>query len=211
MYLPAHFREERVPVLHDLIRRYPLATLVTMGADGMTANHIPMIVAEGPAPFGSLVGHVARSNPVWRESEPSVLAIFSGPEHYISPSWYPTKQEHGRVVPTWNYAAVHAYGELRIHEDREWLRELVTRLTDTHEAQFERPWKVTDAPAAYVDGLLKAIVGIEIRITRMEGKWKMGQNRSDADRESAAGKLEEMKTDSAVEVGGMMAQRDRPV
>jgi transcriptional regulator len=206
MYLPSHFREERVPVLHELIRSRPLATLVTLGPDGMTANHIPMMIVPEPLPFGTLLGHVARTNQQWRDAETTALAIFTGPEHYISPSWYPSKQEHGRVVPTWNYAAVHAYGTLRIHEDREWLRGLVTKLTETHEAQFERPWSVSDAPSEYVDGLLKAIVGIEIRIERLEGKWKMGQNRPDADRLATADRLQEMKTPSASEVGKLMAK-----
>jgi transcriptional regulator len=206
MYLPSYFREERVPVLHDLIRSRPLATLVTLAPDGMTANHIPMLIVADPLPFGTLLGHVARGNPQWRAGETPALAIFTGPEHYISPSWYPSKQEHGRVVPTWNYAAVHAYGTLRIHQDAAWLRGLVTRLTETHEARFDRPWSVSDAPADYIEGLLKAIVGIEIRIDRLEGKWKMGQNRSDADREAAADKLLEMKTPSAAEVGKLMAK-----
>lgn len=209
MYLPSAFREERVAVLHELIRQRPLATLVTLGSNGLTANHIPMMIALEPAPFGTLVGHVARGNSLWRDAEPSVLAIFTGPEHYISPSWYASKQEDGKVVPTWNYVAVHAHGTLHIHEEREWLLGLVTKLTETHEAQFERPWKVADAPADYVDGLLKGIVGFEIRIERLEGKWKMGQNRSDADREGAAESLQQMKTPSAAEVGELMARVKR--
>jgi transcriptional regulator len=204
MYLPPQFREDRVPVLHGLIERYPLAAIVTLGDDGLTANHIPMLILPEPAPFGTLVGHVARGNALWREAESAALAIFSGPEHYISPSWYPAKQEHGKVVPTWNYAAVHAHGVLRIHDDKEWLRDLVTRLTKTHEAQFAQPWSVSDAPADYIDGLLKGIVGIEIKIERLEGKWKMSQNRSDEDRESAAAKLHELRTDVAGEVGTLM-------
>src|ERR1700722_8852502 len=146
MYLPPVFREESVEVLHALMREHPLATLVTLDADGIVANHIPLLVDVEPLPYGTLLGHVARANPVWRDfsSEIPALVIFSGPEHYISPSWYPSKQEHGRVVPTWNYVAVHAYGRLAIHEDPEWLRSLVTRLTATHEAQFEQPWAVAD-------------------------------------------------------------------
>ena len=191
MYLPPVFREESVDVLHALMRAHPLATLVTVGSEGIVANHIPMLVDAEPAPFGTLLGHVARANPVWRDfsTEVQTLAIFSGPEHYISPSWYPSKEEHGRVVPTWNYVAVHAYGRLEIHEDPEWLRSLVTRLTETHEAAFEQPWAVADAPADYVDGLLKAIVGIELRIERIDGKWKMGQNRSVEDRRGAVAGL----------------------
>ncbi len=199
MYLPPLFREESVAVMHALMQAHPLATLVTVSAEGITANHIPMLVDPEPLPSGTLLGHVARANPVWREFSPEIpaLAIFSGPEHYISPSWYPSKQEHGRVVPTWNYAAVHAYGRLEIHEDAEWLRDLVTRLTSTHEAEFEEPWQVGDAPSDYVDGLLKAIVGIEIRIERLEGKWKMGQNRPPADRRGTVAGLMRAMDDRA--------------
>jgi transcriptional regulator len=207
MYLPSYFREERIPVLHELIRTRPLATLVTLADTGMDANHIPMLIDSEPQPFGTLLGHVARANPVWRDGSVPALAIFSGPEHYISPSWYPSKEEHGRVVPTWNYAVVHAHGTLHIHDDAEWLRSLVTRLTQTHEAQFERPWSVSDAPAEYINGLLKAIVGVELRIDRLEGKWKMGQNRSEADREGAADALRELQKPGAVEVSELMAKR----
>ena len=204
MYLPPHFREEKVEILHELIRSRPLATLVTVGREGLEANHIPMMIEPEPSPFGTLVGHVARGNSLWRDAGRAALAIFAGPEHYISPSWYPAKQEHGRVVPTWNYIAVHASGVLQIHEDPEWLRKLVTRLTETHEAQFQRPWSVSDAPAAYIDGLLKGIVGIEITIDRLEGKWKMGQNRPDADRQTAAEALGKLGSSSAAEVGEWM-------
>jgi transcriptional regulator len=208
MYLPSHFREERVPVLHGLIRDRPLATLVTLGLEGMTANHIPMMILAEPLPFGTLVGHVARGNPVWQEAEIPALAIFTGPENYISPSWYPSKQEDGRVVPTWNYVAVHASGMLLVHEDRDWLRGLVTKLTETHEAQFERHWKVSDAPEAYVEGMLKGIVGIEIRIDRLEGKWKIGQNRSEADRTGAADGLRRSGSAAASDVAELMSQNE---
>ena len=204
MYLPSHFREERVPVLHELIRRCPLATIVMLGPEGLTANHIPMLVRPEPAPYGTLIGHVARSNAMWRSAGVETLAIFTGPDHYISPNWYVEKQEHGRVVPTWNYAAVHAHGTLIVHEDRDWLLDLVTTLTATHEAQFEQPWKVADAPPAYVERLLKGIVGIEIPIVRMEGKWKMGQNRSEADRAGAARGLREIGNPAATDVASLM-------
>jgi transcriptional regulator len=189
MYLPAHFREDRVDVMHALIRECPLATLVTDGPDGLMANHLPMLIDPEPGPFGTLTGHLARPNSQWRSAGSAALAIFSGSDHYISPNWYPSKAEHGKVVPTWNYAVVHAHGTLEVHDDPEWLRTFVTRLTETHEAQFESPWSVTDAPADYIDGLLKGIVGIEIRIDRLEGKWKMSQNRPDADREAVARRL----------------------
>jgi transcriptional regulator len=210
MYLPPHFREERISVLHSLMRERPLATLVTLGSEGLNANHIPLIVDPDPAPYGTLLGHVARPNRLWRDSDPSVLVIFAGPEHYISPNWYPAKQEDGRVVPTWNYAAVHAHGTLQIHEDREWLKSLVSRLTDIHEAQFEKPWSVSDAPEEYIDGLLKGIVGIEIRIERLEGKWKMSQNRSSTDQAGAAEGLAAMNHPSASEVEDLIVKANDP-
>lgn len=184
MYVPSHFAETRVEVLHQLIRAHTLATLVTLSSDGLNANHIPMLLDTDPAPFGTLRGHVARANHLWRDfsSEIEALAIFQGPEAYITPSWYPTKQETGKVVPTWNYAVVHAYGTLRIIEDQAWLHDLVTRLTDEQEAKKPDSWQVADAPQDYVDSLLKAIVGIEINITRLQGKWKMSQNQSAANR-----------------------------
>lgn len=184
MYLPAHFEESRVEILHELIRSHPLAALVTLTAGGLDANHLPFEVDPEPAPFGTLRGHVARANPVWRQlsREIDALVIFQGPHTYISPAWYPTKQETGRVVPTWNYAVVHAHGPVRAIEDPAWLRDFVTRLTNRHEAGREDPWHVTDAPAEYIDRQLGAIVGLEIPLTRLQGKWKMSQNRPAHDR-----------------------------
>jgi len=169
MYNPAHFQETRVPVLHDLIRRHPLATLVTLGPDGLVANHIPMEIDAEPAPFGMLRGHVARANPVWHASARDVeaLVIFSGPHASVTPAWYPTKQESGRVVPTWNYAVVHAYGRLRAIEDVAWLRNFVSRLTERHEGERAVPWKVTDAPADFIERQLGGIVGLEILVRRL--------------------------------------------
>jgi transcriptional regulator len=190
--------------MHGLIRACPLATIVTVGDNGLVANHIPMLIREEPAPFGTLIGHVARGNSLWRSAGSDVLAVFTGPEHYISPSWYVEKQKHGKVVPTWNYAAVHAHGKLQAHEDREWLLDLVTRLTEANESRFERPWKVSDAPEDYVQGQLKGIVGIEIRIERLEGKWKMGQNRSAEDRSAAAEGLRRTGSAAAQDVADLM-------
>lgn len=192
MYVPSHFDETRVPVMHRLMMQHPLAAMVTLGQDGLTANHIPLELQPDDGDFGLLQGHVARANPLWRDFSPQAgaLAIFQGPQAYISPNWYPTKSETGKVVPTWNYAVVHASGPLRIIEDREWLRALVTRLTDRHEAAGDAPWKVTDAPAGYIDNLLGAIVGIEIPITRLTGKWKVSQNRPAADRQGVVHALQ---------------------
>lgn len=184
MYESAAFKEDRVEVMHALIRAHPLATLVTMTARGMEANHIPMLIDVSPTPWGTLLGHVARANPMWREYDANaeVLAVFQGPQYYVTPSWYPSKRETGKVVPTWNYAVVHASGPLVVHDDVEWLRGLVTRLTDTRESKRAQPWLVTDAPPDYVNSMLKAIVGIEIPIRRLQGKWKMSQNRIERDR-----------------------------
>ena len=191
MYVPAHFEETRPEVLHQLIREHPLAALVTLGADGLNANHIPLELDPAPAPLGTLRGHVARGNPVWRDfsREVEALAVFQGPQAYISPSWYPTKRETGKVVPTYNYIVVHAYGPMRVIEDRAWLRGLVGRLTERYEAGSAEPWKVTDAPADFVEQMLGAIVGVEIPLTRLVGKWKVSQNRPAADREGVAAAL----------------------
>ena len=173
------------------IKAHPLATLVTTTAQGLEANHIPLLIDPEPAPFGTLRGHVARTNPVWRtfSGDTDVLAVFQGPQGYITPSWYPTKAQTGKVVPTWNYAVVHAHGPLKVYEDAEWLRKLVTRLTASQESQREQPWHVTDAPEDYIDTMLKAIVGIEIPLRRLQGKWKMSQNRLPQDRDGVVAGL----------------------
>ena len=178
MYIPKPFEEPRVDVMHELIRANPLATLVTQAADGLNANHIPFHLADIPAPFGALRGHVARANPILGDLEKNkeVLAIFHGPEAYITPSWYATKQETGKVVPTWNYAVVHAYGCLRVVEDETWLRAQLEALTNDNEAAFSAPWAVSDAPYEFTQKLLASIVGVEMVITRLSGKWKVSQN-----------------------------------
>ena len=194
MYLPKDFREDRVVALHEAIRKIALGTLVTIGADGMEASHVPMLIDPEPQPFGTLSGHLARANPQWRRlaADTQALAIFLGPEVYITPAWYATKRATGKVVPTWNYVAIHAYGALRVVDDAEWLKALVTRLTETHEADRAQPWAVSDAPADYIAGMVKAIVGFELPIARLEGKWKMSQNRPAEDR---AGVVEGLKRD----------------
>ena len=178
MYLPSHFEETRPEVLHALLRSHPLATLVTQTAQGLEANHIPLYVrllADGSA---SLVGHVARANPIWRETDWSVpvLAVFQGPQHYISPGWYATKQEHGKVVPTWNYAVVHARGTLQVRDDAAWILQQMKELTAQQESAMSHPWRVEDAPADYTERLLAAVVGIEIPMVTLTGKWKVSQN-----------------------------------
>jgi transcriptional regulator len=194
MYLPAHFEETRTEVIHKLIRDQPLATVVTLGSVGLTANHIPFDLDPEPAPFGTLRGHVARANPMWRDfsNEVGALAIFQGPQVYITPSWYETTKETGKVVPTWNYVVAHASGPLRIIDDLEWLRSFVTNLTSRFEDNRQEPWKVSDAPAEFIEKQLAGIVGIEIPIAKLVGKWKVSQNRPRADRGGVVEGLREM-------------------
>ena len=188
MYTPPTFREERLDVLHGLIRAHPLGALVRHGADGLCADHLPFEIAPPTpeAPFGILRAHVARANPVWRADGARTLVIFQGPQAYITPAWYEEKQRSGKEVPTYNYAVVHAHGPLRAIDDAAWLLALVERLTARHEADQAAPWRVSDAPADYIGKMLKAIVGIEIPLARLEGKWKLGQNRSMQDQASMA-------------------------
>ena len=209
MYLPAQFREDRVELLHEAIRRIALGTLVTLGEDGLEATHAPMLVDPAPSPFGTLVGHIARANPQWRTARPeaSALAIFIGPEAYISPGWYPTKQQTGKVVPTWNYVAIHAAGRLRFFDDAERLRAIVTRLTETHERSRAEPWQVTDAPPDYVDAMLKAIVGFELTVEKLDGKWKMSQNRQAEDQAGVVAGL--TREGRSAEVAAIVAERGK--
>jgi transcriptional regulator len=183
VYVPGHFNEDRIDVLHELIRGTGLATLVSMSADGLIASHAPLMIDPDPAPYGTLIGHLAKANPHARAADPGVqtLVIFQGPDGYITPSYYAAKKEHGKVVPTWNYAAVHAYGTLEVFDDPVRLLAVVTRLTRLHETKRAQPWAVSDAPADFVQGMLRGIVGIALPITRLEGKLKMSQNRPAAD------------------------------
>jgi len=186
MYLPKHFEQADRDALVALMRERPLATLVIATPDGPTADLIPLeYVAEAGA-HGTLRGHVARANPLWKHAGVQALAVFTGPDAYVSPNWYPSKREHGKVVPTWNYTMVQARGALRAVDDAPWLRALLGRLTDHHEAAQARPWSVNDAPEDFVQQTLRAIVGIEIELVSLVGKWKVSQNRSAADRRGVA-------------------------
>jgi transcriptional regulator len=193
MYLPTHFAENRTDVLHALMCDHPLATVIQHGQEGLVANHIPLQLApeSSDAPLGILQGHVARANPFWQSDAATteVLVIFQGPQAYISPTWYPSKAEHGKVVPTWNYVAVHARGRLVVRDDREWLQAFLDRLVATHESEAQSTWTMSDAPTDYVEKMLAAIVGFEIHITELIGKWKVSQNRSTADRAGVADEL----------------------
>lgn len=189
MYCPAHFDEQRLHILHDLIRKQPLATLITHSNDGLNADHIPLHLRTDASPFGTLVGHVARSNPLWKLAGQEILAIFHGPECYISPSWYATKQQTGKVVPTWNYVVAHAYGTLRAIEDPEWIHKQLEVLTHQHEQHLPNPWTDADAPYDYIKRLLDQIVGIEIPISQLQGKWKVSQNQPVENRKSVVAEL----------------------
>ena len=188
MYLPPHFAETRPEALRDLMHQHGLATLITLASEGLTANHIPLEYDPVPAPWGTLRGHVARANPVWHDfsAEVGALAVFQGPQAYITPSWYPSKAATGRVVPTYNYLVVHAHGSLHVIDDPAWVRAFVTRLTERYESERPRPWAVSDAPSDFIDQQLRAIVGIEIPITKLVGKWKNSQNRPSADQVGVA-------------------------
>jgi transcriptional regulator len=190
MYVPPAFRMEDLPALHQAMREARLASLVTATAEGLVATPLPLFLAPEEGPHGTLYGHLARANPQWKlPPAGEAMAVFMGPDAYISPSWYPSKQEHGKVVPTWNYVAVHAYGAAEFFEETDRLLDLVTRLTDLHERPRAEPWAVTDAPEDFVRAQLRGIVGLRLPIARIEGKRKMSQNRPEADRRGVAAGL----------------------
>ena len=194
MYLPKHFAVTEVPVMHAMMRKHPLATLVCHGPAGLDANHIPFLLADDSSPYGTLQGHIARANPLCKAGDlaQEVLVIFQGAESYISPSNYATKAEHGKVVPTWNYTAVHAYGRLRLIDDAAWIFAQISALTATHESSLPNPWSVSDAPADYIEKMLGAIVGIEITIDRLIGKWKVSQNQPPANQAGLIAALQQV-------------------
>jgi transcriptional regulator len=212
MYLPSHFEETRAVVLHQFIRSHPLGALVTFGADGLNANHVPFEIDPHPAPLGTLRAHVARANPVWRQFSREVepLVIFQGPQTYITPSWYQTKKETGKVVPTFNYIVLHAYGAMRVIEDAGWLRKFVGGLTDRFEASRAQPWAVTDAPEDFIAMQLRAIIGIEISVTRLIGKWKTSQNRPAADQKGVVAGLRESDDAVAQAMAAAVEQNKKP-
>lgn len=211
MYNPSLFRVEDPELLHAVMAEYPLATLVTLSSEDLCASHLPLFYDEGGG--GVLRGHMAKANPQWSHLAVGAraLAIFTGPQHYITPSWYPSTAEHGKVVPTWNYVAVHARGAIRVIHDPAWLKQNVRELTAVQEARFANPWNVERAPEAYIDDLLQAIVGIEITIETLEGKWKASQNRPDADTLGVIAGLRALQTPEADQMADIVARchRDR--
>lgn len=206
MYTPPAFREDDPDELRAIMRGARLATLVTATCEGLVATPVPLFLDESEGPSGTLYGHLARANPQWTlEPAGEALAIFAGPDAYITPSWYPSKAEHGKVVPTWNYAAVHAYGPVKFFEDKERLRMAVTRLTEIHERPRADPWAVTDAPASFIDAQLRGIVGLRLPVTRIEGKRKMSQNRPQADRDGVVAGLGASDSEADRYVAAMVA------
>lgn len=183
MYVPTEFEETNIKIMHELIKQYPLGILLMHGQRDLDANHLPFELDTEVTELGVLHAHVARKNPVWQDVQDGdeVLVVFRAGDAYISPQWYPSKQEHHQQVPTWNYRVIHAYGKVKIRDDERYVRGVVARLTRTHEAMQAEPWKMSDAPKNYIEPMLKAIVGIEIEITKIQGKSKLGQNKEHRD------------------------------
>jgi transcriptional regulator len=200
MYVPPRSRESRVPVLIDAVERIRFGTLVTLGGGQLHATHLPMTIDASRGPKGTLIGHVARNNPQWRDADEPIagIASFLGPNFYVTPAWYATKRETGKVVPTWNYIAVEARGNVHFFDDRTRLLAIVERLTDLQESPRDHRWSVADAPEPYIESMLKAIIGFEMPIEALEGAWKLGQHRSDADRNGVADGLAAATDDAYV-------------
>ena len=207
MYNPPLFREQRLDVLERTMAQSPLATLVTLGSDGLCISQLPLLYSAATGTSGTLRGHMARANSQWRSYDinTAALAIFRGPDHYISPSWYVAKAEHGMVVPTWNYVTIEARGHMRVIEDRDWILANVRELTASQEQAFENPWRVEDAPSEFIEKLLHSIIGVEIELDSLEGKWKMSQNRSRADRAGIVDGLATLGSRRALEVADLVA------
>ncbi len=211
MYIPPAFREDRIETLHAFIRQHPLGLLATAGEGGLAATPLPFLVYAGEGERGTLRAHMARANPHWRELQGGAecLVVFMGPQGYITPSWYPTKQETQKVVPTWNYVCVQAWGRPRIVEDAAWLRRQIDDLTRARENARPAPWAVSDAPEEFIAAQMQAIVGIEIPIGRIEGKWKLSQNRPAADRAGVVAGLRSAEDpDGNAAMAALMAGRD---
>lgn len=207
MYVPSAFRAEDLATLHEMIRAARLANLVTVTDEGLFATPLPLVLMPDEGPNGTLYGHIARANPHWKLApRQEALAILSGPDAYITPSWYAAKREHGKVVPTWNYVAVHAYGPVEFFDDADRLLEVVTKLTDLHETPRETPWAVDDAPKDFVHALLRAIVGVRLPITRLEGKRKLSQNRPAADRAGVIAGLAASTREGERTIAGMVPE-----
>lgn len=209
MHIQQKFSETNVDTLHALMRSHPLGTFVVLGDSGIEINHMPFHLELTAGDKGVLRAHMPRGNPLWQQKldeRHEAVVVFQGPENYITPSWYESKREHGQAVPTWNYVVVHAYGRPTFVHDKEWLRAHVTALTNTHEASLSSPWQVSDAPADYIDTMLGNIVGVEMPITRLLGKWKVSQNRPMADRLGVVDGLNALATEKASAMQALVKQ-----
>lgn len=208
MYLPAHFEMTDATILHDVIVKYPLGTWIVSNGHELVINHIPFLFEPDHGAHGALIGHVARANPVWTELNESTKSavVFHAEQGYVSPNWYASKRSDGRVVPTWNYAVVHVHGTAKTIEDKEALLQIVSTLTNQHEANQAHPWKVPDAPGDYIDKLLGAIVGIEIQIESIQGKFKLSQNRSAQDRQGVIAGLQDSNNSVELALAKRMKQ-----
>jgi transcriptional regulator len=211
MYQPDLFRVDDVAQMHALMRARPFAALISDGSLGLYASHLPTVL-KGEGQFGIIECHLARANPHCKElaAVRDALMIFQGPEGYITPNWYPSKAQHGKVVPTWNYAVVHAYGRPEVMDNADWLRRHVGELTAQQERGMARPWQVSDAPESYVSGMVRGIVGFRFAITRLEGKWKMSQNREMADREGVVQGLRQRRQDDDLEIADYVEHQIKP-
>jgi transcriptional regulator len=211
MYQPDHFRVADLPEMHALMRARPLATLVSAGSLGLYATHLPTVLRDD-GPYGVIECHLARANPHWKDLAEGneALMIFQGPEGYITPNWYPSKADHGKVVPTWNYAVVHAYGRPEVMEDRNWLRRHVTELTAQQETNEVKPWALSDAPESFIEAMLRGIVGFRFAFTQLEGKWKMSQNRQATDRNGVVGGLRTRQQGDDLEVAELVLRQATP-
>lgn len=209
MYLPHYFEENRIDELHGLIRTHPLATIAVVAGGEVFTAHLPMLITDSDGEFGTLRAHMPRSDPMWQQfaHASDVVAIFQGEQTYVSPNWYPSKQATGKQVPTWNYAVVNAHGKPRAIEDADWLFVHLNEMTDAQEAGQRLPWKVSDAPREFIDKLLGAIVGIEMPITRITGKWKMNQDEVPEDQQGVVSNLLMRKDDASLKIAKMVEQR----
>ncbi|MEM8802968.1 MAG: FMN-binding negative transcriptional regulator [Pseudomonadota bacterium] len=212
MFQPPVFAEDRVDVMHDLMRAHPFATIVSQLNGELTADHVPLVLDTANGTYGTLQGHFAVGNPLFRNADGpiDVLTIFQGPQTYVTPSWYPSKQEHGKVVPTWNYVVVHARGTLEFNRDPAFLMNHLHALTDQHESHRETPWSVSDAPDEFVARQLRGLVGFEIALTDMQGKWKISQNRPPKDQSGVEQGLAQSGDPDSVEIAKLVAERTKP-
>ena len=211
MYQPSHFRVDDLPQMHALMRARPFAALISAGSYGLYATHLPTVLKED-GPYGALEFHLARANPHWKylAEGNEALVIFQGAEGYITPNWYPSKAEHQKVVPTWNYAVVHAYGRPDAVQDTDWIRRHVAELTAQQERNEVRPWAPTDAPATFIEAMSRSIVGFRFGITRLDGKWKMSQNREIRDRDGVVSGLRKRGTGDDLEMAEIVSRYIKP-